>query len=385
MSMFKNEVDLKRLLDKVTDKEPFFSSVAYGLAPIHDESTPTTATNGISLFVNDKFLKSLSEEEQCGVILHEILHCVFLHLWRREDRDPAGWNVACDYAINLIVNESFRLPKGTLLDTKYLGMSAEEIYDKLPKFKSQAQSWCEKDLWDNNTKDPKTGKPLKGKRGEPVSEAQAKAKWKREFEKMKKSYSKGDMPLGIKRLIEKAYYVPVVDWASLVSQILTEDVNDYTFSQPDRRFLDADFILPDNLSIDRIKDVVFAYDTSGSIGDEDLHAFHGESQALMATFPNLQGWGMACDAEVQSFQEISRDQTFDDVNYWGGGGTAFEPVFEEVEKRRLQPKALFYFTDLMGSFPNSAPPYPVYWLVRSAIGDESNYDVPFGKVIKFLS
>ena len=34
------------------------------------------------------------------VIAHEILHCVFDHFTRREDRDPRLYNIACDYIVN---------------------------------------------------------------------------------------------------------------------------------------------------------------------------------------------------------------------------------------------------------------------------------------------
>ena len=34
------------------------------------------------------------------VIAHEILHCVFDHMKRREDREPQLHNIACDYIVN---------------------------------------------------------------------------------------------------------------------------------------------------------------------------------------------------------------------------------------------------------------------------------------------
>jgi len=46
--------------------------------------------------------------------------------------DPKRWNVACDFAINpLIVDAGLSLPDGVLIDNRFRGMSAEQIYNLL--------------------------------------------------------------------------------------------------------------------------------------------------------------------------------------------------------------------------------------------------------------
>ena len=60
----------------------------------------------------------------------------------------------------------------------------------------------------------------------------------------------------------------------------------------------------------------------------------------------------------------------------GGGGTDFCPAFKWTEENGIEPQALVYFTDMYGSFPDNAPPYPVIWVSTS---DESK--APFGEVI----
>ena len=60
--------------------------------------------------------------------MHPALH----HHVRRSGRDPKRWNVACDYAINpLFVDAGLTLPEGVLLDNRFRGMSAEQIYNLL--------------------------------------------------------------------------------------------------------------------------------------------------------------------------------------------------------------------------------------------------------------
>ncbi len=412
-------MNIKQAIQAVSDKEPLFSSLMYALKPVESTQHPTLGTDGEYLYYNPDFLSKLTDEEASAVVLHETLHCAYEHIWRRENRDMYKWNVATDYAINIMVNEVFRLPPGTLLDMKYFGMSAEEIYNTLPKDKKE-QSWCDKNEWKNDQgqtqkeekeqegqgQKPKDGQGKDGKSGKggvmdklakafggkpkekplpksTMSDSEKQAKWEKLFKKTFIDHY-GEMPDSIKRSIEKAFYMPVLDWASLVSSLLSEDVTDYTFSQPDRRFLEADFVLPDLYSYDRLKDVVFAYDTSGSITDEDLNAFYMETLNLFNNFSSLQGWIAVCDAAIHHFSEVNPQQSFTDFNFQGGGGTDFRPVFNKIKDKGMKPKALFYFTDTEGSFPREAPEYPVFWLVKSEIGDNSRLHVPFGTVIRFL-
>ncbi|MDP9121456.1 MAG: VWA-like domain-containing protein [Acidobacteriota bacterium] len=60
----------------------------------------------------------------------------------------------------------------------------------------------------------------------------------------------------------------------------------------------------------------------------------------------------------------------------GGGGTAFARAHFEPEP----PDCLLYFTDLEGSFPRAAPPFPVLWLVFSQPASPPP-EAPFGEVV----
>ena len=396
----------------IIDKQPFFTSLVLALEPIEDKDIPTLGTDGRHLFFNPDFFKQFKEDEQSALILHETLHCAFSHMWRVGKRDQMKWNIATDFAINPMVDENFKLPKGALLDSKYYGMSAEAIYDALPKDKkNKQQDWCDKGHWgDKNKKGGGRGKNKKKEQGKGMmnkikesmgvgkevklkkkevewakimNSSQTKEKWKKLFDKtFLENY--GNAPDSIKRVIEKEYYVPTIDWASLVSGILSEDASDYSFNNPDRRFAGAPFVLPGMYSIDRLKDVVFAYDTSGSITPEDLHAYYVETMRLFENFSNLAGWIAVCDATLHHFTDITHQATFDEFRFSGGGGTDFRPVFDKVKEQSIKPKALFYFTDTFGSFPDEDPGFPVFWLVRSHVGDNSERTVPFGTVIKFM-
>ena len=102
----------KELRDEVKDRiivarvglllrHPFFGNMATRL--ILKEATdwcPTAATDGRHLFYSVPFFAKMTNKEIEFVIAHEILHCVFDHMTRREDRDPQIHNIAADYIVN---------------------------------------------------------------------------------------------------------------------------------------------------------------------------------------------------------------------------------------------------------------------------------------------
>lgn len=427
---------IEETIQTICDTQPFFTTIVKSLDPVEEPDVPTLGTDGMHLYYNPKFWDENTNEEKCAVVLHETLHCAFNHMWRKGTRDQFKWNMATDYAINPMVDENFKLPKGGLISSKYYGMSAEDIYKALPKDKKQKQQqWCDKGHWgdqdkkqqgggssqqqknksgqskDKKGKDGGEGKDKKSKGGgggllekiraamgndkdarlkqkeaewnKTLNSPKVQAKWEKIFnDQILKEY--GHAPDSIKRVIEKEFYIPVVDWASLVASILSEDTTDYTFTQPDRRYSGSDFMLPGMHAVDTLKDVVFAYDTSGSITKEDLESYYHETMALFDNFLNYSGWIAICDAWLHHFKEINHEASFDDFSFMGGGGTDFKPVFDEIKRRSLKPKALFYFTDTFGDFPSQPPEYPVFWLVRTTIGDNEPREVPFGTVVKFM-
>src|SRR5437016_9310790 len=103
------------------------------------------ATDGISLYWHPPFVASLADREVVTVLAHEALHAALLHPLRRNGRDLGQWNVACDHAINLQLEDCNQAAKvkgkaqpfpwpnlpGILKDPRFASQSAEEIYAQL--------------------------------------------------------------------------------------------------------------------------------------------------------------------------------------------------------------------------------------------------------------
>jgi predicted metal-dependent peptidase len=59
----------------------------------------------------------------------------------------------------------------------------------------------------------------------------------------------------------------------------------------------------------------------------------------------------------------------------GRGGTDFRPTFAYIEREISYPTLLLYFTDGMGTFPDTPPAYDVMWVMPES------KEVPFGEVL----
>jgi predicted metal-dependent peptidase len=107
----------------------FYGVLVANVEPVESKRFPTMATNGKQHFFNPDFIDTLTEAELLGVQAHESEHDARHHGTRRNGRDPILWNEACDYAINIdLIDEGFVLPKGALIDAKYRGMAAEDVF-----------------------------------------------------------------------------------------------------------------------------------------------------------------------------------------------------------------------------------------------------------------
>ena len=109
---------------------PFFGALLFRLGGRSSTSIETMATDGVSIYYNPGYVETLSAAELAGVLAHEVMHPALQHHTRRGGRNPKRWNIACDYAINpLLIDAGFTLPKDVLIEHRFRGMSAEQIYN----------------------------------------------------------------------------------------------------------------------------------------------------------------------------------------------------------------------------------------------------------------
>lgn len=350
----------------------------------------------------DKFHKKL-----LFLTAHEISHFVFEHGDRQGDRDQMMFNVAADYAINLLLHYQFGKDKdyfieGGMLDEQYQDMTAESIYEKLMQDPANQNSRKNKKIMidilgegegegedegegegesevirDRRVPMPKSdGKSSKQAKSEmsdhivrALSEAFAVAK------------SQGKLPADFERAISKILK-PKVDWLRALRSKMRFGMSrlekrDADWLNPNRRFLGRDYILPSQCGANAPK-IAYAVDTSGSMSQRDLEQAMSELEEIRKRF-NAKVYVLDCDADVHGSGWIQPQQPLPVLN--GGGGTDFVPVFEHLSEMRMKPDYCIFFTDGYGRFGDNVPNYPVLWVMTSDVkppfGDTIQVNVPY--------
>ncbi|SOE97530.1 Predicted metal-dependent peptidase [Burkholderia sp. D7] len=405
--------------------QPFFGALALRLKVVEDPSCETLWVDGETLGYNPEHLASLNDLEARGVLAHEVLHVANGHCWRMGARDPKRWNDACDYAINpLVLDAGLLLPKGALLDARFTGKSAEEIYGRLteearekakksgkqpemqPGKKPDAQPAQGPDKQQGKQEQPGTpGKPDQNNDqaqtagpADPATPAPnscgevrpfqgddkptKEAEWKvAVIQAAKAAQMYGKLPGSLQAMVGEAVR-PVVDWRAVLQRFAQQATpSDYSFAMPNRRYLHLGFYLP-SLHSPAVADAVFVRDSSGSVTEETQRQFNAE---ILATFHALRPARlivMDCDVRVTQVQVFERGDSPEIKPVQGGGGTAFAEPFERVVQDGINPAFLVYLTDMDGRFPAAVPHFPVLWASTTPLSRAKK--APFGECVEVI-
>ena len=346
-------------------RHPFFGNMATRLRVQNcDDWCPTAATDGRNLYYNTAFFNELTNKQVEFVIAHEILHCVFDHLTRREDRDPMLYNFACDYIVNNVLVRDRIGEKVTQIpifqDFKYDGWSSEEVYDELFKeaekngkeFMTQLGELLDEHVdWENADDGDEDGNSKKeGKGGRPVYSKEEMKQIKDEIKEAMVSAAQsagaGNTPGEIQRII-KELTEPKMSWRELLRQQIQSTIrNDFTFQRPSRKGWHTGAVLPGQ-NFDETIDIAVGLDVSGSIGDSQLKDFLSEVKGIMDEYKDYQIKIWCFDTQVSGEDDFSADDGRDLLEYeiTGGGGTDFDANWKYMKEHDIQPKKFIMFTD----------------------------------------
>lgn len=343
-------------------KHPFYGVLALKLRLQDHDETSTASVDGRVLRYNSRWINKYSLTQVEGLVAHEVMHCVFNHMTRRQERDPAKWNIAADHAINLLLlDDGFILPDGGVHDDQYRDMSTEAIYANLPKDTSEDDQCPWGMVLDATAGD---GDPTPAD-SDGLQEIES--DWlitvKQAAEVAKQA---GKMPAGIERLIDSVERGQI-DFRDHLWPFFQSSINDdYSWKRPHRAYISEDEYFPSLYSEAPGKYVV-AIDSSGSTQDQ-LHKFLAEICSIHAELQPEELVIIHCDAEVQKVITIEPNETMSVEEHgkiMGGGGTRFEPVFEYVAEHNIDPECLVYLTDGECTWPDEQPYYPVLWVITN--------------------
>ena len=193
---------------------------------------------------------------------------------------------------------------------------------------------------------------------------------------------RGTLPMFAKRIL-KELRQPQTDWRTILDEFVEEEISDYSFTPPDRRFSDSPFFLPDfNEKDDKVEKILFMIDASGSMSDKEITAAYSEIKGAIDQFGGkLSGWLGFFDADIIEPVPFSDEDEFRKIEAAGGGGTDFGIIFQYVKEYMSDdlPVSIIILTDGCAPFPDesAAMNIPVLWLLNN-----EEVEPPWGKVAR---
>ena len=390
---------------ELTVQFPFYGTLALRLKLVEDPTCPTGWTDGTELGFNPSYVLDTLTFSQCVFLwCHEVMHCALGHPWRRGNREPRQYNAAGDFAINYELNRiGMSLPENVLLDSKYDGLSSEEIYSILgePSEEEEGQGQDQ-----NEGQEEGEGQGEEGQeegQGESQEEGNVPGGQRTKFDDIEQSNVQGgelrDAPAdsdesdgqeASQRQTQEDWEQAVADAAQqskmlgefsapqgdLVKSILgakiswkevlenflqTAKKDTLSFRRPNRRYATAGVILPSRCSRG-IGAIALGVDNSGSMNLEALQMIEAEANEIMAKIGPESITVIYCNHAVNAVETFEQGEPIT-LQSWSGGGTSFSPVFDFIDSGEIDEcSALIYMTDTYGDFNRIVEPdYPVMW------------------------
>lgn len=264
------------------------------------------------------------------------------------------------------------------------GKTAEEYYMALRKKAkivtvAPGAGWCGSGAGKDMPNEPEGGR----------SEAEIASARQEVADALNKVQAKdrGNIPTDWLRWAEQQLKPVTVPWQRKLARVCRAAINfkagmvDYHYSRPSRRQMGPGMgpgipILPVLHAPTPI--VAVAVDTSGSMGESELLDAISETKGILAAAGSRVTF-LACDASVHSVKQIS-DWKQIKALLKGGGGTDFNPIFDEVARMPKRPDVLIIATDGFGPAPAVQPQgMAVIWML---IGSGARSPVEWGEVVK---
>ena len=368
------KVKLESAISRMIPFQPLYGTVFLSLNKKQTKSVPTMGVGvvrriDLALYYNPDFVLSLSPTELTAVLKHEALHVLLHHLTRAKHFafNPRGYNIAADCAINCHIEG---LPDGCLLPEKFgleRDKSSEWYYKKLKEEADKNDKGDGQGGWDtfgdtlddhsmwDEFEDDIIEEKVRGIADKAIK-AQDKQGW-------------GDISGNLAGQILAANK-PKVNWKKEVRYFINKLVltgRKNTRMRPNRRYAYQN----PGTKRDYTSNLLVAFDTSGSVSDDQLTYFLNELNGMITH--------VKTDLIQFDTQVYGKPKPFDKkqkrVDIVGRGGTCFEPVIQMADE--LKYDGLIIFTDGYAPFPDK-PKTRVLWAVCDR---DSQVQFPYGKKV----
>lgn len=351
-------------------------------------------TDGFVILYHPEYLCDLFRRGRVLVnrtYLHMVLHCLFCHMDTRGRRDPEYWNLACDIAVESVIDglylrcvhvslTPYRRDWYGRLNKRLQVLNAEAVYRVLREMnltRQQLERLAEEyfaddhQYWELPEQDPKTSMVRQNQWSSNRDKLQT------EMETMGNQQDEESRSLLEQVQVENRErydYKRFLRKFSILRETMQvdEDSFDYIFyTYGLSLYGNMPLVEPlESKEVSRIEDFVIVIDTSMSCSGELVRRFLEETYDVLCEadtyFKKTNIHIIQCDEQVREDRLITSreemEQYMAQFTIIGQGGTDFRPAFEHVNQmlgrgmfHRL--KGLLYFTDGEGIYPVKRPVY----------------------------
>ncbi len=423
-----------RMSDCVTEllrKQPFFGSLVLRLPLRADPTRRTLASDGAEIRYSPDWVAETDAHLIETAMARVVMACALKHHTRRGERDPERWQTASQLVTHALLRDAgFTLPSEA---EAWEDLSVEQAYDRLPEpgeDDSSDDGNPPQDAGEAGGQPPpgggeKSGDPSdpagdgEGEDGDPqgydgvsdaplshdpsgtgeVMDANSRARqgagsgeapvdtaaeeqaWDEAMHQaLSIARAEGKAPGGVEETVRNAH-ASTVDWRTLLRRYMTDAASrDYSWSVPNRRFIDSGLYLP-SIRSEGIDTIAVIIDTSGSVPTQTLAEFWAELREVVDEIRPEKVFVLQVDAALRDAAEYGPDDLPDEIALKGRGGTDFRPGFAWLDEQGIQPSVCLYFTDLeCSSYPEAEPAFDVLWVNYGVLPSDRNRQ-PWGERI----
>lgn len=340
-------------------------------------------TDGASILFQPDFLLESYVRDPGKVrrgYLHMLIHCLFLHPFQKKIKDRRLWNLACDMAVEQILErewagEGEKIKKECLGMLGGKGLSTQEIYEMLEQGRfpfetgemEQAFYFDDHGLWVRNEEDQENLR----KKWERILVYTTRGKERTHRAGANKGNKKEDLEALSGGRYDYRKFLKQFAFPREEVELDTESFDYVFYHFGMEHYGNMPLIEPlEYKEVNRLEELVIAIDTSGSCSRETVRKFLEETYAILSSrenfFKKMKVYILQCDCYVQNETVIHSEEEWKEyskkITIEGRSGTDFRPVFRYVErlqeKKELRNlKALIYFTDGDGIYPREKPDY----------------------------
>lgn len=347
-------MDMRETLIRLLLEQPFYGHVAASLSITEGNAgTIAAAFDGYPrITYNRAWLEAQPPDIAAGVLMHQLLHLMLLHPFRRNGREEALWAIACDMAVNEHIPPRM-LAKDAVtvaaLRREVAGLrdmaGAEEYYEAIKKRREaftlmQTEAGVKGVLSD--------GREVSCDTIEESDDDCAFAQMKGLLsDKVRLASEEAECGAALSVQLDRAYRSERLNWRSILKRFITGRgrlTTRKTYRRVSKRFDD----FPGNRRASGV-DVLVAVDESGSIPPATFSAFYAEVLSIheiTGVSMMVTRFDTSCTKPVPAWRFA-----LDPVRV-KSGGTDFRPVFALADSLRIP--LLILFTDGDGPAPESA-------------------------------